>query len=144
MQKIIEYHGQNRNIPTSCNCFIKCIIFFTNKDYTEEFLTFIRSEKYQSGVITSARNQPFCRNYNINIGCFDGTRINPRNITQRNTSMFIDNIHFCLIWKSNGISFDKAIKELRDNFKGVDNVISDKHVKSFIKNAYKLKKLNLL
>ena len=49
--------------------------------------------------------------------------------------------HFCLIWKSDGVSFDKAIKELKDNFKIVDNVISDKHVKSYIKYEYKPKKV---
>ena len=122
-------------------CFIKCINRFTKKDYTEEFLTFIRSEQRRSNVMTSARIQSFCRKYNLNIGCFDGTRINPRNLTQRNTSLLISNNHFCLIWKSDGISFDKAVRELKDNFKVVDNVISDKHVKSFIKYEYNPKKV---
>ena len=36
--------------------------------------------------MTSTRMQPFCRKYNINIGCFDGTSINPGNITQRDTA----------------------------------------------------------
>ena len=45
--------------------------------------------------------------------------------------------HFCLIGKSNGISFSQAIKELKDNFKVIDNVITDKHVKNFIKYEYK-------
>ena len=40
MQEIVENHGQNCYIPTSGKCFIKCIIYFTKKDYTEEFLTF--------------------------------------------------------------------------------------------------------
>ena len=88
MHEIVEYHGQNCFIPTSGMCFIKCIIYFTNKDYTEEFLTFIRNEQRRSNLMTSARIQPFCKKYNINIGCFDGTRINPRNLTQRNTSLF--------------------------------------------------------
>ena len=66
------------------------------KDYTEEFLTFIGSEQRRSNVMTSARIQPFCKKYNINIGCFDGHRINLRNLTQRNTSLFIYNNHF---WK---------------------------------------------
>ena len=144
MQEIVEYHGQNCHIPTSGMCFIKCIKYFTKKDYTEEFLTFVRSEQKRSNVMTSARNQPFCKKYNINIGCFDGTRINPRNLTQRNTSLFKYNNHFCLIRKSDGISFEKAITELKDNFKVVDNVVSDKYVKSFIKYGYNLKKLNLL
>ena len=95
--------------------------------------------------MTSARIQPFCRKYNINIVCSDGTRINPRNITQRDTSLFIYINHFCLIWKSNKISFNRVIEdELKPNFKVVDKVISDKHVKSFIKYEYNPKKLNLL
>ena len=93
--------------------------------------------------MTSARIQSFCRIYNINIGCFDGTRINPRNINQRNTTLKIHESHFCLICKSDGISFDKAIKELKDNCKVVDKIISDKNVKSFIKCEYELKKSNL-
>ena len=93
--------------------------------------------------MTSARIHSFCKKYKINIGCFDGTRRNPRNLNQRNTTLFIYNNHFCLIWKSDGISFEKAITELKDNFKVVDNVLSDKHVKSFIKNEYNPKKLNL-
>ena len=91
--------------------------------------------------MTSARVQPFCRKHNINIGCYDGFRVCPRNITQRNIALKIHNNHFCLIWKSNGVSFEKAIKELKDNFRVVDNVISDKHVKSFIKYEYKPKKV---
>ena len=137
MQEIVEYLVNNCYIPTSGMCFINCINHFTKKDYTEEFLTF---HGKRSNVMTSARIQPFCRKYNINIGCFDGTRKNPRNNTQRNTSFFIYNNHFCLIWKSHGISFDKAKKELKDNFKVVDNVISDKHVKIFNKYEYNPKK----
>ena len=136
MQEIVEYHGQNCYIPTSGMCFIKCINYFTKKDYTEEFLTFIRSEQRRSNVMTSARIQPFCKKHNINIGCFDGTRINPRNLTQKNISLFIYKNHFCLIWKSDGISFETAITELKDNFKVVDNVISDKYVEGFIKYEY--------
>ena len=92
--------------------------------------------------MTSARIQPFCKKHNINIGCFDGTRINPRNLTQRDTSLFIYDNHFCLISKSNGISFNQVIeKELKPNFKVVDNVISHKHVKSFIKYEYNPKEV---
>ena len=110
MQESVEYHGRNCYIPTSGMCFIKCINRFTKKDYTEEFLTFIRSEQRRSNVMTSARVGSFCRKYNINIGCFDGTRINPRNITQRDTALKIHNNHFCLIWKSDRISFNQVIE----------------------------------
>ena len=140
MQEIVEYHGQNCYIPTSGMCFIKCINYFTKKDYTEEFLTFVRTEQRRSNVMKSARFQPFCKSYNINLGCFDGTRINPRNLTKRDIPLFVYNNHFCLIWKSDGVSFNQAIKELKDNFKVVDNVISDKHVENFIKYEYNAKK----
>ena len=53
--------------------------------------------------------------------------------------MFIHRNNFCLIWKSTGISFSQAIEEFKSNFKVVGNVISDKHVKSFIKFEYKPK-----
>ena len=141
-QEIVEYIGQNCYIPTSGLYFIKCINYFTKKDYTEEFLTFIRTEQRRPNVMTSARIQPFCKKYNINIGCFDGTRKNPRNLTQTDTSLFIYNNHFCLIWKSNGISFNQVIEnELKPNFKVVDNVVSDKHVKKLIKYEYNPKKV---
>ena len=94
----------------------------------------------------SARIQPFCRKYNINIGCCDGARINPRNLTQRNTSLFIYDNHFCFFfWKSQNISFNQVIEdELKPNFKVVDDVVSDKHVESFIKYDYKHKKVQSL
>ena len=142
MQEIVEYHGKNCYIPTSGMCFIKFINQFTKKDYTEEFLPFIRTEQRRFNVMTSARIQPFCRKYNINIGCFDGTRTNPRNFTQRNTSLFMSNNHFYLVCKSDGVSFNQVIEdELKPNFKVVDNVVSDKHVKSFIKYEYYPKKV---
>ena len=140
-QDIVEYIGNNCYIPTSGICFIKCINYFTKKYYTEEFLTFIRTEQRRSNVMTSARVQPFCRKHNINIGCYDGFRVCPRKITERKTALKIHKIHFCLVWKSDGVTFDKAIRELKENFKVVDNVISDKHVKSYIKYEYKPKKV---
>ena len=92
--------------------------------------------------MTSARNQPFCRKYNINIGCFGGTRINPRNNTQRNTSLFIYNNQFCLVWKSNNMSFNQVIENyIKPDFRVVDKVVSDKHVKSFIRYEYSPKKV---
>ena len=62
-------------------------------------------------------------------------------MTQREISLFIYVNHFCLNWKSTGISSNKAIEELKTNFKVVDNVLSDKPVKSFFKYEYKPKKV---
>ena len=141
-QDIAEHKGNNCYIPSSGSRFLKCIVFFTKKDYTEEILTFIRTEQRRSNVRTSVRVQPFCRKYNINIGYYDGFRVCPRNITERNVTLKIHNTHFCLFWKSDAISFKKAKEdELEPNFKVVDNVISDKHVKSFIKYEKKPKKV---
>ena len=120
----------NCYIPTSGNFFYKCISYLTGKGYTDEFLTFIRTEQRRSNVLTSARIQPFCEKYNINIGYYDGFRVYPRIITQRDIALRIHNIHFCLNWKSQNISFNKAIEELKNNFEVVDSVISDKHVKT--------------
>ena len=59
MKKIVKFHGRNCYTPTSGHCTIKCISYFNKKAYTEELLTFIRTEKYRSRVKTSARIQPF-------------------------------------------------------------------------------------
>ena len=91
--------------------------------------------------MTCARIQPSCKKYDINIGYFDGTRINPRNITQRNSSLFIYNNHFCLIWKSTVVSFNHAIEDWKLFFKVVDIIIFDKHVLSFVKNEYNPKQV---
>ena len=138
MQEIVQYHGRKCYIPTSGHCFTKCIKYFTKKDFTEEILTFIRTKQRRFNVMTFARIQPCCRKYNINIGCFDGLRKNPLYITERDTAIKTHNNHFCLNWKSNDISFDQVLKdELKPHFKVADNVISDKHVKNYIKYEYK-------
>ena len=140
-QYFVEYISNNCYIPASGNCFIKCIKYFTKKDNTEKFLSFTRTEKNRSGLTISARIQPFCRKYNINIGCFNGNEITPRNNVEGNTALFIHNIRFCLIWKSNSISFNEAAKdELKPHFKVIDNVISDKYVRSFVEYEYEHKK----
>ena len=51
------------------------------------------------------------------------------------------NNHFCLIWKSEGISFNQAITELKGNFKMVDNFITEENVKSHFKYEFIPKKI---
>ena len=91
--------------------------------------------------MTKARIQPFCRANNINLGYFDGERVYPRSITNRDSALFLYNNHFCLIWKSLGVCFNQAIEELKDNFKIVDNYITEENVKSHFKYEYKPKKI---
>ena len=104
-QDIVESIGNICCYLTSGKCFRKCTYYFTEKDYTQEFLAFIRTEQRRSNAMTSARIQSFCRKDFINIGCFDGFRECPRNIAERNTAMKILNIHLFFIWKLDGNSF---------------------------------------
>ena len=139
--QIIEYHGNNCYIPSNGYCFIKCINFITKSDYKEQYLEFFRNEQRRSNIMTKARIQPFCRANIINLGYFAGERVYPRLVTQRDTALYLFNNHFCLIWKSEHISFDKAIKELKDNFKIVDNYLIEENVKSHFEYVYQPKKI---
>ena len=134
------------NILATIVTFLKVVVVFQNKlvftfkkIIQKNFHLFFQTERKRSNVLKSARIQAFCRKHNIKIGCFNGKEVWLRNITQRDTALKILNNHFCLIWKSNGISFTSAIKEWKENLKSVVGVISDKHVESFVKYEYKHK-----
>ena len=90
-QNIVEYNGNNCYNPTSGSCFIKCNIHLIGKDYKEDFLTFTRSEQ---------RLELFCKKHNVNIGCYDGFGVFPRNITEKDIALYMYKNHFCLIWTS--------------------------------------------
>ena len=90
--------------------------------------------------MTEARFQPFCRANNINLGYFDGTRNFPRSVTARNNALFLYTSRFCLIWKSEGVSFNQATKKLKDNFKKVDTYITKEIVTSHFKFEFIPKK----
>ena len=80
-----------------------------------------------------ARIQPCLRKLGIDLGFYNGERIYPRTVTNRDSALFFYNNHFCLIWKSEGVSFDQAVKELKDNFEIVDNFITEEIVNSHFK-----------
>ena len=138
---IVEYRGNNCFIPTKEYCFVKCVNFLTGQDYKQKYLDFIRSEQRRSNIMTKARIQPFCRANNINLGYFDGERVIPRSVTNRDNALYLYNNHFCVIWKSENVSFNQAIIELKDNFKIVDNYITDENVNSHFEYIYKPKKI---
>ena len=92
-------------------------------------LDFIRNEQKRSNIMTKAGIQPFCRTNN-NLGYFDGTRVFPRSVTDRDNALFLYSIHFCLIWKYEMVSFIQAIKELKNEFKLVDTFITEEIVNS--------------
>ena len=87
--------------------------------------------------MTKARNQPFCRSNNVNLGYWDGERVFPRSVTERNNALFFYNTHFCLIWKSEGVSFNQAVEELKDKFKKVDKYITEENVTFHFEYKYK-------
>ena len=64
----------------------------------------------------------------------------PRSVTNRNSALHLYKNHFCLIWKSQGISFNQAITELKDKFKIVDIYITEENVRSYFEYIYKPKK----
>ena len=47
-----------------------------------------------------ARIQQFCKKTNINLGYFDRIKIVTRLVTDGKKALYLYNIHFCLIWKS--------------------------------------------
>ena len=131
--KIIDYQGNSCFIPRKGYSFIKCINILTGGDYKQQYLDFIRNEKRISKIMVSARIQPCLRKLGVNLGYYNGKEICPTTITNRNISLFLSNNHFCLIWKPEGVSFNQAIKELKDNFKIVDNYITEEKVNSHFK-----------
>ena len=82
--EIIKHRGNNCFIPTKGYFFIKCLNFLTGEDYKQKHMDFIRNEKRRSNNITMARIQPFCRSKNNNLAYFDGMRVFPRTVTERN------------------------------------------------------------
>ena len=139
--EIIEYRGSNCFIPTKGYCFVKCINFLTGRDYKQQYLDSIRSEQRRSNIMTKARIQPFCGANNINLGYYNDDRVFPRSVTNRDSALYLYNTHFCLIWKSHGVSFNQAITELKDIFKIVDNFITKENVNSHFEYIYKPEKI---
>ena len=142
--EIIEYRGNTCYIPTKGYCFVKCVIFLTGEDYKQQYLDFIRTEKRRSNIMTKARIQPLCTAKKIILGYYDGDGVFPRSVTNRDSALYLFNNHFCLIWKSEGVSFNQAFKEFKNDFKMVEIYITEENVKPFFKYEYKPKKLNLI
>ena len=139
---IIEYQGKNCFIPTKRYCFVKCINYLTGQDYKQQHLDFIRNEKRRSNIMTMARIQPCLRKLGIDLGYYNGDRVFPRTVTNRDSALYLYNNHFCLIWKSKNVSFIQAIQELKNNFKIVDNYITEEDVNSHFEYEFTPKKID--
>ena len=88
----------------------------TGQGYKQEYLDFIRNEKRRSNIMTMARIQPCLKKLDNDLGYYNGERVFPRTVTNRGSALFLYNNHFCLIWKPQGVSFNQAIQELKNNF----------------------------
>ena len=139
---IVEYRENNCFIPTKGYCFIKCINFLTGRDYKEQYLDFIRNEKRRTNIMTMARIQPCLKKLGIDLGYYNGERVFPRMVMNRDCALYLYNNHFCLIWKSLGVSFNQAINELKANFKMVDNYLTKENVTSHFKYEFIPKKID--
>ena len=140
--EIVEYPGKNCFITTKGYCFVKGNNFLTGGDYKEQDLNFIRKEKRRSNVMTKARIQSFCRANNYNLGFYVGKRVFPRKVTDRNNALFLYNIHLCLLWRTLAVGFNRAIIELKGNFKIVDNFITEEKINSHFNYEYIPKKVS--
>ena len=92
--------------------------------------------------MTTARIQPCLRKLGVNLGYYNGKEIWPRYITERNIGLYFFKNHFCLIWKSRGVSFNQAIEELKEKIKAVDNFITEENVNSHFKYEFIPKKID--
>ena len=86
------------------------------------------------------RIQPCLKKLGIDLGYFNGERVFPRAVTNRDSALYLYNNHFCSIWKSQGVSFNQAVQELKDNFKMADNYITEENVISHFKYEFIPKK----
>ena len=64
----------------------------------------------------------------------------PRSVTERNIALRLYNFHFCLIWNSEKVSCNQAIKELKGNFNLVDKYLTEENVNSHFNYEFVPKK----
>ena len=98
-QKIVEYRGNLCYIPEQNECFRKCLEFIYKKDCTEKYHDFIKNSRTTKNIMTSAKIQPFCKKYGINLGVYNKNQQEtlPRSVTERRLCLIIHENHFCVI-----------------------------------------------
>ena len=91
--------------------------------------------------MTMARIQPCLRKLGFDLGFYNGDRVFPRTVTNRDSALYLYKHQFCLIWKAEGVSFTLAINELKNNFKIVENYITEENVTSHFKYEFNPNKI---
>ena len=132
---IEEYEGERCYIPSGNGCFLKCINYIFDKDFSIEYFEFIKSYKRRPNVMARSRIPEFCKRYKIDIGIYDlnSKRILPWTVKQKNICVHIHRNHYCVIWKKNRKdSLLNGVQEIENNFKYVKNKINEKNLKQRI------------
>ena len=136
---IQEYEGENCYIPSGNGCFLKCINYIFDKDFSMQYLEFIQSYKRRTNVMTQCRIPEFCKRYKIDIGIYylKTKRILPQTVKQKNISIYIHKNHYCVIWKKNRKdSLLNGVNEIEENFKYVKNKINENNLKQRIRYRF--------
>ena len=136
---IEEYNGENCYIPSGNGCFLKCINYIFDKDFSIEYFEFIKSYKRRSNVMSQCRIPEFCKRYKIDIGIYDRNngRILPRTVKQKNICVYIHKNHYCVIWKKNRKdSLLNGVDEIDKNFKYIKNKINEDNLKQRIRYRF--------
>ena len=132
---IEEYEGKNCYIPSGNGCFLKCINYIFDKDFSTEYFEFIKSYKRRPNVMARCRIPEFCKRYKIDIGIYDlnSKRILPWTVKQKNICVHIHRNHYCVIWKKNRKdSLLNGVQEIENNFKYIKNKINENNLKQKI------------
>ena len=132
---ILEYTGNNCYIPSGNGCFLKCINFIFDKDFSTEYFEFIQSYKRRTNVMTQCRIPEFCKRYKLDIGIYNlnSRRILPQTFKQKNICVYIHKNHYCVIWKKNRKdSLLNGVQEIERNFKYIKNKIKGNNLKQII------------
>ena len=136
---ILEYEGKNCYIPSGNGCFLKCVIYIFDKDFSIEYFEFIKSYKRRPNVMARCRIPEFCKRYKIDIGFCDlnSKRILPWTVKQKNICVHIHKNHYCVIWKKNRKdSLLNVVREIEKNFKYVKNKINENNLKQRIRYRF--------
>ena len=132
---IEEYEGDRCYIPSGNGCFLKCINYIFDKDFSTGYFEFIKSYERRPNVMARYRIPAFCKRYKIDIGIYDlnSKRILLWTVKQKSICVHIHRNHYCVIWKKNcKDSLLNGVQEIENNFKYVKNKINEKNLKQRI------------
>ena len=98
------FEGKYCFVRTEKNCFSKCTLVLSgnplSEDYTENIVSHSRST-----VRTETEIKGSCEEMGIESGYFDRRKVSPSSCKKRINCLFLYKHHFCLIMKSEDVTF---------------------------------------